>query len=383
MIATVLGASRFNSEKVSSTCVIGKFCVFTEPDNSGNVLITMHSYLPGWVAIGTGVHLGDAMIVAWRNTSGGMTISDRMADGVNLPPASENMISEQIPTRGQIPTWAKLSVSVIRPIQTDDVTYTPYTSFVWAVGKKQAYSPDDRHSSFPIHEEYGHLGNLDLTTRHYLIGTVHEGDISTLEIPDNMDYITIIRIHGFFMIYAWLACPLVGVYIARYLKDRLGHYWFIFHVTVMVVGTGFGSLAGIMIIYLFKAGSHFLYYPSAHPFLGLLVSLLLIVQCCLGIVSDRLFSMDRTVVPWWDKAHWYLGRLLSLTAVAAIVTGILYSRYFFAFTITLPVTAALVAITGIGAFMNAENSIGQVNHVHKDEYDHDLEGKGDYIDFKK
>lgn len=244
---------------------------------------------------------GSAMIVGWKYGDE-YVVSDRISTGYTMPGPSTTMQSKLVPLKVPAPSWAKLAFTVLRPLKTNDVTYTATTNYIYALSKKGPGEPSSISSSFSIHDVFGKLGNLDFTTLHTGVGTNGGGgDSSILKLPEWADYTTVIRIHGYAMIYSWLLCPILGIFIARYLKDRLGHWWFRLHVFFMVFGCALGSIGAALIIYLFKAGPHFGSSPSAHPLLGLLVIIMMVFQMILGVASDKLFSLDRDSVPWWDK----------------------------------------------------------------------------------
>ncbi|KAJ3258243.1 hypothetical protein HK103_003724 [Boothiomyces macroporosus] len=356
-----------NNGLIGSTCVQGTYCVYSEPDGAGNVYITLHGSYNGWVALGTSTSMtGSAMIVAWKNSKGGYTVSDRISQSEILPQPSTETYSVVVDLRVNAPSWAKLAVTIKRPLSTNDITYKTDTQFIYALSDTAPSNPDDPTSTFSIHDKFGKLGNLDFTTYHSGTGNANGGGNSILTLPDGVEYSTVIRLHGYVMLYAWVFCPFIGVFIARYLKDYLGVWWFRLHVLIMLFGCALGSVSAVLLIFLFKTGEHFTASPSLHPLLGLLVTIAMVCQVVLGFVSDRLFSMDRTEIPWWDKAHWYLGRGLAVAALITIITGIVYSDYFASYALALPVLFGLLLAGGMGLFVYGETKIGQIHHMKDD-----------------
>jgi hypothetical protein len=357
--------SRTTNGASGSTCVAGVFCVFSQPDGKGNVYITLHGSLEGWVSLGTGSSMsGSAMIVGWKNSSGGYTVSDRISSSHAMPGLSTSKSSELVPLEVVAPSWAKLAFTIFRPLKSNDVTYLPTTDYIYAVSSKSVNSPDDVASSFAIHDKYGSLGNLDFTTEGAGFGsTSGEGGSSILRLPEGIDYVTVIRIHGYVMIYAWIVCPIVAIFIARFLKDKLGHWWFRLHVGIMLFGCGGGTLGAILILLLFKSGPHFTSSPSFHPLLGLFVFIIMVLQMILGVISDKMWTPGRSQVPWWDKLHWWAGRIVVLLALLAIWTGVVYSELFSAYALAIPLLASIFVILGIGLFIWGERSIGQISEL--------------------
>jgi uncharacterized membrane protein len=66
-------------------------------------------------------------------------------------------------------------------------------------------------------------------------------------------------LHGIFMFLAWGVFPLLGIYIARYLKHRLLSWWFRAHILIMVL-CGVFTLIGFLLVY--NNETH--HFKSAH-----------------------------------------------------------------------------------------------------------------------
>lgn len=308
-----------NSTQGASSCIGTQYCVYSEPDLKGNVYLTLHGSLPGWIGLGTGDQMaGSTMIIGWKNSTGGYTISDRMATSESMPQPASTMVSQVVPLRVPAPTWAVLAFTVFKPLGT---TYKSDTTYIYSISSRLPITIDSATSSFSKHDTRGNLGKLDFTTVSTTnVSTTTGTGLPVLQLPSNVDYSTIVRIHGYAMLYSWVLAPFVGIFIARYLKGRLGNWWFRSHVSVMVLGVGLGSVSAIILIYLFKTPPHFNSSPSAHPLLGLLVTILMFIQMTLGLICHKLYKAGRAVIPWWNKAHWYLGRSLALFAIATIIT---------------------------------------------------------------
>ena len=64
-------------------------------------------------------------------------------------------------------------------------------------------------------------------------------------------------VHGIIMTVAWGVCPFVGIFVARYLKEKLGVWWYRIHVVFMLGGVGGLTIAGFLIKYLTAQPPHF------------------------------------------------------------------------------------------------------------------------------
>jgi hypothetical protein len=342
---------------VSSTCIPNKFCVYSDPDGKGNVVITIHSAGNGWASIGTNVNMrNSAMTVGWRNSSGGIALSDRFSTSDTLPPVSELQVSEVVSLAKEAPSWATLAFSYKRPIVSKDITFTPNTEFIYAYGNRPPTEIDNPKSSFAIHTERGRLGQLDFT-RKGDTSSIDDFQGSLLPLPTWLTYSQVITFHGYMMIFAWTVAPVLGIYVARYLKANTS--WFKIHILLMVLGVGLCSILAILPVVLYKTGPHFSTQPNAHPLLGLMITIALVIQFVIGFISDKLFEENRTTIPWWDKLHWWVGRILGLLSQGTIVLGILIAYIFDAYSIAMPIVYAIALLSCIGLLWYGEKRYGQ------------------------
>ena len=106
---------------------------------------------------------GSVMLIGWKNSTGGYTVSDRMSSA-QVMPTTIAQSSVVVPLRVPKPEWASLAVSVLRPLTSDSVTYTPTTQFIYAFSASVPQSIDSADSSFSVHTGRGSLGVIDFTT---------------------------------------------------------------------------------------------------------------------------------------------------------------------------------------------------------------------------
>lgn len=161
-------------------------------------------------------------------------------------------------------------------------------------------------------------------------------------------------VHAILMFVAWGVFSFTGIFIARYLKARLGIWWFRSHVATMMVTFLLTIIAFGLIVSI--TGKHF---KSLHQILGLIVLILLFFQSVLGQVINLMWRPGRDTVPIRDMLHWYLGRFLQLLAIVTMFTGLVLKQVSLVYYILYGVSIGAVLI-GFGV---AEYLIGPKQHV--------------------
>jgi len=142
------------------------------------------------------------------------------------------------------------------------------------------------------------------------------------------------RLHALCMFLAWGVCASLGIFISRFGKNKLGIWWFRFHVglgvSVLVLNIlGFISIFGYL--------DWELQFDDTHHQIGFMAIGGLIIQVCLGFAADRLYDAQRKEVPFWpDQVHWYLGLTIWIAAVINIILGLnmepyWWNKWYFAF----------------------------------------------------
>ncbi|KAJ3300693.1 DOMON domain-containing protein frrs1L [Borealophlyctis nickersoniae] len=297
-------------------------------------------YLPSTqprLALGLGDDMvGAEIFMGWTNSTGGITLSQRTATAYARPGLSPAQTATLIPLAVSKPSWANIAFSFRRPLtpaQGKSITAT--SPYVFAYSGTRPTAPDNPASGFEKHDEAGHINNLDVTKASAgggNGGAAAGGSTSgqgkpAIELGD-VAYTTILKAHGALMFIAWGIAPFLGIFIARYLKDALGIWWYRLHVGLMLGVTGALTMASFILILLYVAPPHFDTTDSAHRPMGLAIVIAMIIQIILGFVCNALWSPDRPAVPIWDKAHWWLGRLTFLLAIINMYLGIdLYGTY--------------------------------------------------------
>lgn len=154
-----------------------------------------------------------------------------------------------------------------------------------------------------------------------------------------------LKLHGIMMIAAWILCASIGVVVARYYKPvwleekLLGEkVWFTIHRSIMVFAVLF-CIAGFTIIFVdrgtFKEVESDSDVKKAHPFLGLIIMCLAVIQPVMAVLRPHPGDKHRAIFNW---AHWGVGVLLHLLAVLNIVIGVLLDA------MEMPVWVAYVVV---------------------------------------
>jgi hypothetical protein len=235
------------------------FCLHGQPDpQDSSIVFTIHSASQGWAGFGIGSSMTNAdMYVGWQNSSGGYVVSRRLADGYSPPPLNtQSQGPSVIPLAVTAPTWAKLAFSFRVRLES---SITPTSSYIYAYAEGRAQQPDSPSSSFPKHSAFGKIQGVNFLSvvATNTTGTSSESS-STKPIinTDPSSYRLIIQAHGILMFIAWSVAPFLGIFIARYLKDLLGEWWYKLHLFIMLGVTGLLSLISFILMVLYMQGHH-------------------------------------------------------------------------------------------------------------------------------
>ncbi|XP_063411610.1 putative ferric-chelate reductase 1 isoform X2 [Mytilus trossulus] len=139
-----------------------------------------------------------------------------------------------------------------------------------------------------------------------------------------------LKLHGIMMISAWILCASIGVVVARYYKPVwlekkfLGEkVWFTLHRGVMVLAVLF-CIAGFTIIFVdrgtFQEIESDSDFKKAHPFIGIIVMCLAIIQPVMAVFRPHPGDNNRIIFNW---AHWGVGIVSHFLGVLNILIGVL------------------------------------------------------------
>lgn len=312
--------------------------------------------------------MSDADIyIGWKTPNGKIRLSKRHSSGNSAPDTSIAQDFTIIPVVSsgnlKVPNSAAISFSFTRPLKVQAGKSIPPNAaigYIWAGSDAAPSSPDSATSDIPKHTSASSF-TADMTQRLSNNTKLIVDSGSKEPILKDLDKQYVFFVHGTLMFIAWAVAPFAGIFVARYLKDTLGAWWFRLHVFLMLVVTGFLSIAAFIFIFLYESGPHFTGDEFSHRSLGLAVTVILIVQIALGFVCDALFKPDRKSIPIYDVVHWWLGRISLLLALVTCFQGLQAFGSSMLWKILFIVwicVSCLVLAAG-------EYFIGQINHMHK------------------
>ena len=176
------------------------------------------------------------MIIGWRNSTNGTTISERRSEGQDLPTMYPSQPSTVIPIPRAHPVepWAKLSFSFRRALTVPAANFhafTPTTKYIYAWGNTRPANPDNPGAGFSRHgpTDIGYIITGDFTGQVQAAGTGGDGNGTTTTptvtdgggaaaagVPKpfvnlgSMSYETMVLAHGILLFIAWAVAPLAG-----------------------------------------------------------------------------------------------------------------------------------------------------------------------------
>lgn len=331
-----------------------KFCFQANVVNN-NVTMQFNFTTKGWVAVGIGSSMSDADIyMVWNTASNRFTVDDRRSTGQSTPRVDPTKNVALISAVLGDPNSNKPhSVTATRPVNTGDSNDKPFINgkmkMIWAYSNSPVSggNPD-------IHDERGSF-------EYNVFENVAFGGTPVEVKNSGLNRTTGVVTHGVLMFIAWGLCSHIAIFVARFMKAKLGGAWFKIHRGLFVL-VSILSIVGFVLIYMATAA----HFANTHAIIGLVVLILMVAQTVLGFVIDKLFDAARSAIPWWDKLHWWLGRLLAVGAPVNIILGLLeYNVSNIYITLFVVSWVFFIVLFAYGQF-----KIGQT-HDHKPSSDHD------------
>ena len=244
---------------------------------------------------------GDSYVAfASSAASGGYVVSDRQnPSGKSAPPADAKQ--DVLGVSGS-ETGGVMTVEFVRALDTGDngdvVISDADINIVWAIsdsatpggGAGSATSGVSRHSTT----------STAAIKINFFTGKVSKDDLRE----------KLIKAHAWMMIISWVVLIPVGIVVARFLKDKLGVWWFRVHrftqwMAVLATFAAFGMA-------IWFTNEDFKGENKSHKLIGLAVVLVAFLEPVLGELSNLMWSPDRSGTPWLpDKIHWWVGRGLT------------------------------------------------------------------------
>ncbi|KAL5016055.1 hypothetical protein ScPMuIL_005644 [Solemya velum] len=155
-------------------------------------------------------------------------------------------------------------------------------------------------------------------------------DFQNFQVVDKAASYPLVKVHACFMLLAWVFFTGVGIITARYYKSvweystLLGlRIWFQIHRACMVAAFAL-TIIGFIIIFV-EAGGYSQVcigghgYLKAHPVLGIIVTILVIINPIMSLFRPPPATTRRPIFNW---SHWAVGMLAHLLAVLTICFGI-------------------------------------------------------------
>ena len=329
------------------------FCVTGWTDKSTSCF-TITSKRLGWAGLGIGSSgmAGSDMYVGWKNSTQGYTIANLQGVGKVKPnPASVQNAYQSLPLNSSATPSSGIYFSFCL---IDGKSVIANQRYVYAYSNGAPESPDSISAPFQIHDFSGSF-TADFTGPSSTLSNapVAEGS-SQSPIIGTSNYIQIVLIHGVFMWMAWILFSIPAVFVARFLREKLGAAWFPVHRGLMFFGCGLFSMIGLIVIILFKRPPHF--SSSSHEKLGLSIIVLMVAELILGWAIDKLYDAQRDGPPLHDQIHWWMGRLLLLLSIINVQLGFSQFQESFPGELNAGLVAGNWILIGlyIGAFLYAQ-----------------------------
>jgi hypothetical protein len=339
---------------------VSGFCV-TAQLSASDVCFTIHSKESGWAALGISkTGMPNAEIYAgWKNSSNQYTVASlQTGSSRNRPTLQTSQLATPLPAFDAAPSWAKTTFAFCRPLNAGR-SIDANQGYIFASSDTPPTGDINSPSaSIPYHSNNG-VFSFDFTKTGSGVSGPNIGG-PVLKPTDGFTIKSVYLLHGSLMWVAWIICPFVGIFIARYMKSSLGHNWFRLHVLIMGVLCICLTLASFLLIVLYRA-THF---NSFHTILGIIITLGCVGQGILGYISDKKFTPDRPNIPWWDKLHWWAGRVLWILGIINVFLGMKnYEQNGFVLESYVVIVHWIIVGFGFALMIYGQIKFGQDNHV--------------------
>ncbi len=280
----------------------------------------------GWKGIGTGSSMsGSTMYIAWVNSDGSVTLSNRYSRNENEPSASTALALPAISRNTSATTSSGSGTTVIWtqsgfPTSSDKMNSVKMNWAMYSRGPSSS-SPD---ASISQHSSTGRF-SLDLT-KAYDANSAQATTTTTSSAAgsgSNASGMTkrdmIVLAHLLVAIIAYLLIMPIGVFIGRFGRTTLNN-WFGKHRAVQ----SFGILLAVVAMFLGFGtiwaedgeGEHF---GETHHKLGVFLTVVAVLQGILGQIGHKVFHAKR--IRWQNYIHIVIGIVLLPMAVYNMQEG--------------------------------------------------------------
>ncbi|KAL7749940.1 hypothetical protein RI367_004816 [Sorochytrium milnesiophthora] len=335
----------------------GEFCFSARTNLTAKTVdFTLQFKTPGWVGLGLSPtkSMSDADVwMVWIDSSRGQPqamVSDRRSTTHSLPRADTQ---QDVNVVMAVMNNNQYTVLVRRAIDTgdpDDYKFENKTqSFIWAFSSDPVGT--QRQPLFTQHSDEGDFSINVFDS----VALANAATTGAAGVGDGDQKARTRLIHGVLMFVAWGLLSYGGVFVARFMKAKLGVWWFRIHAAVMTLVAILSTVAFILVYGTVKSG-HFT--GNIHSTLGLVVFIVMWLQWLLGIVIDKLFDPKRLGIPWYDRMHWVLGYTMALAAPLTVFLGLV--QFAASWTWKGLYIASWIAFMGLFAF--GQRKFGQTHH---------------------
>ncbi|KAL7752422.1 hypothetical protein RI367_001956 [Sorochytrium milnesiophthora] len=325
------------------TCPLGKrlcFQAYPTPSSSQTIdLVISTTLTQGWVAVGlgSGMRQADVWMLLRGPQDSSWTLQERQSSQHQLPDLVSNpsvsLVGVAKAAQGsgytfllRRPAVPDSSASITDPLQNSQ------QSFIGALYDGQTDVSTDnipRHTNnagpwqYNVFDATGappnssYIPDLSVGSDGTGAGTGTGAGSGSNGGDDTSSMRTrAVLIHAVCMAIAWTVLPYAAIFVARFLKARLGHRWFVTHASLF-------SLVAVLstIAFSFIVATSDTNWDSLHAIFGLILFSVMWCQVVLGVVIDRLWYPDRMRTPWWDKLHWVLGYSLAIGTLVNVGLG--------------------------------------------------------------
>lgn len=198
--------------------------------------------------------------IGWKNSTDGVVLSRRSPQGRRMPSFSTNQAAVLVPLQVPASPWASLAFSFARPLTVESTTIQSTSRIIFAIGNTAVSSIDNPRSDFSQHSIYAELAPVNFLASGSTGGGVVNGSVNVpaaILSSSPKQYANVLLAHGLLFFLAWTVAPFIGIFVARYLKNALGVWWYRLHVGIMFAITGLFSIASFLLIFLYKKPAHF------------------------------------------------------------------------------------------------------------------------------
>ncbi|KAJ3391052.1 hypothetical protein HDU84_006567 [Entophlyctis sp. JEL0112] len=305
-------------------------CIGAHDLGTGNTEFTIFAAVSGWVGFGVGTSSGDVMgpadvFVAYPDSSSstGLTVQSCINYGPGNISVNSISVWSQVALNTTIPqpSWAPLAVSVVRSNAASG-SYGQITAWSSALVTQAGGGG----ISIPYHR-----GNHSGVSA-FIAANAASGIIA---LPSGISRSMLVTIHVILMSLSLVAMPSAGIFIAMFLREKLGRKWVGVHVGIMIGGVGFLSVASGIFMILFKPGQ---IMGSVHEILGILILGLVLVEIGLGFAVKSSVEGSSSAIA---RSHRYFGLILAYIVVPVQV-ALGFMRYSTVFGSSAPIWLIVV-----------------------------------------